>query len=81
MIVDQTLALFGGMQLYVYTYVLQICDFVLLSTSQQIGIDIFFGRWDTHEHPLTDVGKPALGPDGQPIDYVCYAYIIKYGSA
>lgn len=62
-IIDQTLAFFGGMQL-------DVCckPFCLLKT----GIDLYFGRWDTNYHRLTDVGRPAVGPPlGLPITYVC----------
>ena len=37
------------------------------------GIDLYFGRWDTNDHRLTDIGLPGVSPpDGLPITYVCY---------
>ena len=31
-----------------------------------LGIDIFFGRWDTNAHKLADQGISAIGKDGLP---------------
>lgn len=30
-----------------------------------IGIDLYFGRWDTHAHCLTDTGQVAFKPNGE----------------
>jgi len=32
-----------------------------------LGMDLTFGRWDTWEHNLTDVGMSPLGPLDNPL--------------
>ncbi|XP_065912688.1 phospholipase D2-like [Dysidea avara] len=31
------------------------------------GLDIYFNRWDTNDHHLTDLGRRVIGPTGDPI--------------
>ena len=39
-----------------------------------IGIDLYFGRWDTYDHHLTDTGQATIGTDGQPVHIVVSIY-------
>ena len=35
-----------------------------------IGIDLYFGRWDTNAHHLTDTGQATIGTNGQQLHLV-----------
>ena len=63
-VVDQTLAFFGG------TFPITLLTATLHLYSVFIGIDLYFGRWDTYDHHLTDTGQAAIGADGKPVNTV-----------
>ena len=50
-------------------HVMPLSDYVILHFDHisSLGMDLTFGRWDTWEHHLTDVGVSPLGPFDNPL--------------
>ena len=64
-----------GSLLYCYPYLFNsLCSFIQHIVSYLhicfSGLDIYFNRWDTSDHHLTDPGRRAIGPTGDPIPQV-----------